>query len=355
MSCDKVVRSNKTVVKHYIIKKNFRVQCRVPSCKTIYKYVRFIKNNKFTNHVLRKHLEFYEFEENQKTNINWRYYRLTKKKEEECILCDMTLNNLNESTSEHIKKHSKEEKSLGRHKFEDWSWKYLKQVEDSTAKCRLCTQSKNFNLYIEIQNLKKHVENTHQKKWQKVKPSYKQSWEHQIKKFHFLNIYYNKPVNFKTKCRFCSKYLTCITAHSLKQHIKEHKWICKIEDLKKPAPFNKNLKYFRLISPTNKEMECVLCTQSVSNQTKQMNNHIINHSPEKLKLFKFNNWVFKYARQETEIVKCIICAENISIHFHMQNLRKHIKNKHSADKILQKDLDQGTAHDQAGPSTSYAS
>nr|XP_012232183.1 PREDICTED: uncharacterized protein LOC105677877 isoform X2 [Linepithema humile] len=322
---------------------NFRVQCQEPSCKEILKYVKFSEYSEFENHFRQKHLDFYQSEENEKKNKDWKYFRLTTEKKKACIICDICKTPIqfsqNENLSEHVKKHSKLERDLGCQKKEKWGWKYLEKSTDFSATCKLCTNDTKIEFTVEIKNMKEHILNKHEEKKHLIDPRYKQSWEFHIENNYWLIKCYKKPVDFITKCKFCNKEITYVDSTNAQTHMKDtHKPIYETEMWEMKAG-NIAWQYLRFTDEQLNEMQCMICCKTMPN-IREANSHIQDEYKHNL---KSRNWAFKYARQHANNVTCTICEENVTVRANIKQLKKHADtHKKYMDKIAEENLLWGT-------------
>nr|XP_012232185.1 PREDICTED: uncharacterized protein LOC105677878 [Linepithema humile]XP_012232186.1 PREDICTED: uncharacterized protein LOC105677878 [Linepithema humile] len=163
----------------------------------------------------------------------------------------------------------------------------------------------------------------HGKKLPVIMSRDKQSLKYHTEKHYFFNKCYTKPVDLRTKCRFCKGGFEYVTCDSLKLHIKEHTFIWKNEESKKNS-HNKNWLYFRFTK--QETIECILCKIPVLND--QMENHAKDHIEEGPPSYIFQHWSRKYVRQEEDNMICIICEKSITVYLNKSKLKKHMLDKH---------------------------
>nr|XP_012232858.1 PREDICTED: uncharacterized protein LOC105678255 isoform X2 [Linepithema humile] len=319
---------------------NFRVQCLEPSCKEILKYVNFTKYSEFKKHIFEAHLDCYHHEENEKDNMEWKYFRLTTKKDKACIICDICPKNFsqNENLSEHVKKHSKLERDLGRQN-ETWGWKYLRKSRDFSATCKLCKNDTKREFIVDISKMKQHILKEHEEKSHLIEERYKQTWEFQIENNYWLNKCYRKPVHFLTECKFCNEELAYVQTRSIQNHMKnKHEVIHDAEDTKMKAR-SVTWQYLRFTKPdSTDEVQCMRCDKTMPRD--EAENHVEKYFTGGLEPGKYKNWTFKYARQNTDNVTCTICGENVTLTAKIYELKLHVSNVHEKiwDAIKQEDL-----------------
>nr|XP_012232863.1 PREDICTED: uncharacterized protein LOC105678259 [Linepithema humile] len=256
----------------------------------------------------------------------WKYFMLTEENVIICVICDIPVTvfpQWNKILHEHVKKHAKNEQYIDRKTNLNWCWKYLNQVGDFSAKCKLCgNKSVEFNLQINVTAFKPHIK-IHATEQTKLT----EEWKYLIENNYFLNKCYAKSVNCRAECRFCKLNFVCVPAIVLKTHIKNHKNIYKTEKSKEMANDN-NWLYFRF-TKQKEEIECIICEEPVSND--QIESHAKYHSPQELISCKFENWVFKYAKEEEDFLKCTICDAGMNIIADLTHLETHMSDEHSED------------------------
>nr|XP_012228794.1 PREDICTED: uncharacterized protein LOC105675892 [Linepithema humile] len=281
----------------------------------------------------------------------WTYFRFTKreKKDEiECIICENTVSNEYQIKRNHIENHySQKTTDLMFYKHKNWVFKYAKLKED-IAKCTICEATINYQLHLE--NLKLHM-STHQTDQKRIQQE-EIFWKLQTKKHSWLQKCYTDAGDFRAQCKFCDCNETYIKHEQFIEHIKQaHNNVHDFEQCN-PSKNADQWKYVRYttndIGTEETKVECMICQEMVSLPH-------LNHSAEKLESYS-QHWALKYARQDECFAKCTICKDKVDFEFDMDNLIHHMLLLHDEEweNIDQNDLEQGTAHDQAGPSTSHA-
>nr|XP_012232829.1 PREDICTED: uncharacterized protein LOC105678235 isoform X4 [Linepithema humile]XP_012232830.1 PREDICTED: uncharacterized protein LOC105678235 isoform X4 [Linepithema humile] len=295
---------------------------------------------------------------------HWPYFRYTKQQRAEkmqiqCIICGQFL--LNNQMENHAKTHSPQELSC---KFDDWVFKYAKEEEDF-LKCTNCNES--MYIIVTINHLKTHMSDKHSEDYDRIRRN-EMFWTFQTGKNSWLQKCYRDAGNFRAECTVCKFKEVCFKMEQFQRHLrnpirKSHYNIFNSEEWKQDQQdhnFSNNWKCLRYTYNTERRqiIECVICHQQ---------NVKIDHCcSQDLKSYS-QHWVFKYARQNGSYANCTICEENINLDYDWDNLKNHMSSLHldkwerieqeeqKIEQIEQKDLEQGTAHDEAGPSTSYAS
>nr|XP_012232827.1 PREDICTED: uncharacterized protein LOC105678235 isoform X2 [Linepithema humile] len=421
MSWEERTKSQEWITAYFTKEKNFYARCRDRSCRKPYTYVYDL--TKFKDHVNETHPNIYNYEEANKISNKWKYFMLTEENAIICILCNIPITEfpVYEILIKHIKEHAKKGQYIDRKRH--WYWKYLNQVGDFSAECKLCpNKNKKFNLFIITRKMKEHMK-VHENEQTKLT----EEWTYLIENNYFLNKCYAKSVNFRAECRFCKLNFICVPAIVLKTHIQEHKFTYKAEEIDQiGTKLGNNWSYFRFTkNEAIDEIECMICKETLSND--QMENHAKTHFLQELIPCKFDDWAFKYAREEEDFLKCTICdadewkclrhtydmeisrsiecvichqqdimvdhrcsqdikpysqhwvfkyagrdgsnaycticGQNINFDYDFDTLKNHMSFEHrekwetieQGEQIEQQDLEQGTAHDEARPSTSYAS
>nr|XP_012232831.1 PREDICTED: uncharacterized protein LOC105678237 [Linepithema humile] len=409
------------ITAYFTKEKNFYARCRNRSCRKPCTYVSSL--TKFKDHVNKTHSNIYNHEEANRNQFGWKYFILTEENATICILCNILITEFpqNEILIKHVNEHAKKGQYIDKRR--DWFWKYLYQVGDFSAKCKLCpNKNEEFNFYLTTLSLKAHMK-AHENEQTKLT----EEWTYLIENNYFLNKCYVKSVNFRAECQFCKRNFVCVPAIVLKTHIQEHDNIYRIEENEKiGTKLGKIWSYFRFTkNEAIDEIECMICKDTLSND--QMENHAKTHNLQKLIPCNFDDWAFKYAREEEDFLKCTICdadewkclrytydmeisrsiecvichqqdvminhrcsqdlkpysqhwvfkyarqdrsnaycticGQNINYDYDFDTLKNHMSLEHQEkwktieqeEQIKQQDLEQGTAHDEAGPSTSYAS
>nr|XP_012232825.1 PREDICTED: uncharacterized protein LOC105678235 isoform X1 [Linepithema humile]XP_012232826.1 PREDICTED: uncharacterized protein LOC105678235 isoform X1 [Linepithema humile] len=331
MSWEERTKSQEWITAYFTKEKNFYARCRDRSCRKPYTYVYDL--TKFKDHVNETHPNIYNYEEANKISNKWKYFMLTEENAIICILCNIPITEfpVYEILIKHIKEHAKKGQYIDRKRH--WYWKYLNQVGDFSAECKLCpNKNKKFNLFIITRKMKEHMK-VHENEQTKLT----EEWTYLIENNYFLNKCYAKSVNFRAECRFCKLNFICVPAIVLKTHIQEHKFTYKAEEIDQiGTKLGNNWSYFRFTkNEAIDEIECMICKETLSND--QMENHAKTHFLQELIPCKFDDWAFKYAREEEDFLKCTICDAGMNIIADITHLETHMSDKHSEnyDKIKQ--------------------
>nr|XP_012232844.1 PREDICTED: uncharacterized protein LOC105678246 [Linepithema humile]XP_012232846.1 PREDICTED: uncharacterized protein LOC105678246 [Linepithema humile] len=336
MSWEEQTKSHEWITAYFTKEKNFYARCRNRSCENSYTYAKISIEFKF--HVYKTHPNIYKHEETNKNKFEWKYFILTGENATICILCDIPITEFSQNEIfrtrlfKHINKHAKKNQHVDR-KRKYWCWKYLNQVGDFSAVCKLCpNKNKEFNLSLKHEGMKMHIMSHTQTKLT-------EEWKYLIKNNYFLKKCYAKSVNFQAECRFCRLNFVCVPAIVLKTHIQKHKLTYRIEEIEKiGTKLGKIWSYFRYTKNEEKdEIECMICKETLSNN--QIENHAKIHNLQELISCKFDDWAFKYAREEEDFLKCTICDADMNIIADITHLETHMSDKHSEvyDKIKQEE------------------
>nr|XP_012227620.1 PREDICTED: uncharacterized protein LOC105675217 [Linepithema humile] len=283
-------------------------------------------------------------------SIPWQYLRFTEPNSTDkvqCMECDKTIPY--DEAENHVHYHFICDLKPG--KYKNWTFKYARQNADNVT-CTLC--DKNVTFWARITDLKKHA-NKHKKYMNKIAEEYL-LWGTIIRtvQWIWLEKCYINFEYFRAQCKFCEHKIPYITHTQFLEHMKNtHSALHSLEEEKNtPDIFNEpQWNYIRYINDfilDEKNLECIIC------EKKDGLPHT-NHFPRELKFV--SHWALKYARQNVKVANCTLCKNEVNFEWAPENLENHITSVHpnEREKIRQKDLVQRTVHDQATPSTSYAS
>ncbi|XP_067214546.1 uncharacterized protein [Linepithema humile] len=323
----------------------------ITECKFCNKEIVYVDSRNAQKHMKDTHKPIYEIEmwEMEEGNIAWQYLRYADEqfKEIQCMICCKTTPNIREAES-HVQD---ELKHRLKPRNKNWAFKYTRQNADNVT-CTICEE--NVTIQTRIIDLKKHA-NTHKKYMDKIAEE-NLLWGTIIRtvQWIWLEKCYINVENFRAQCKFCEHKIPYITHTQFLEHIKnKHTALHSLEKEKiLPDIFDEpQWNYIRYIDDLildEKNLECVIC------EKKDELPHT-NHFPHELKFV--SHWALKYTRQNVKVANCTLCKNEVNFEWAPENLENHITSVHpkEREKIRQIDLVQRTVHDQATPSTSYAS
>nr|XP_012232860.1 PREDICTED: uncharacterized protein LOC105678256 [Linepithema humile] len=323
--------------------KNFLAQCKF--CE---KKITYVKSESIEIHMEKEHPLLHKEEKLkfQACNTYWQHLRFTDGLLTgiQCMKCFLLIQS--DEAEIHVQHHFTDGLEPGTRKH--WTLKYARQNADSVT-CVFC--EKNLTLTAKITELKKHVQNCHIEDMNTIDKE-NLLWTQLIgEQWKWLEKYYMNVANFRAECKFCKHKVPYIEYTQFEQHMwDQHFVIACLEESKmiKIWKAEKYVRYTNNVTEHTLDVECIICEKNVAlPHTK--------HSPYEL-LFD-SHWALKYAIQNGQVASCVLCKDEVNFKWALENLENHMTSIHPEKRkqIRQIDLVQGTVHDQATPSTSYAS
>nr|XP_012232861.1 PREDICTED: uncharacterized protein LOC105678257 [Linepithema humile] len=330
-------------------------------CKICGEKITYVKSESIEIHMQKEHPLIAEEErpKHEARNIYWQHLRFTDALLSgiQCMKCFQLIRS--DEAKIHVQHHFTDGVELGTRTH--WTCKYARQNADSVT-CKIC--EKTLTLSARTTQLKRHIHDCHNEVLMTIAKE-NLLWIQLIsEQWKWLEKYYINVVNFRAECKLCKYKIPYIKHEQFKKHIQDnHSVVKNLEDAKE-TNFATNLNiskaqwdykiYLHDTTLKKSNIGCMICNNKLLNHNHT--SHVItNHDPHEL-LFD-SHWALKYAIQNGQVASCVLCKDEVNFKWAPENLENHMTSVHPEKRkqIRQIDLVQGTVHDQATPSTSYAS